>query len=66
MCQMKYLFEYCDMKKAFELAKVEQREDFCYGYIPNEPLFDLAERIALKNKNNGEYPIIWPWMINSL
>lgn len=60
MCQVKYLFEYCDMDKCFEIAKREQREEYNAGYFPDEPLFEHAERIALKKC--GGYPVEFPWL----
>jgi hypothetical protein len=60
MCQMKYLFDYCDMDTCFEKAKKEQQEEYDAGYFPDCSLFDQAELIALKKM--GGYPKIWPWV----
>ena len=59
MCQMKFLFEYCDMDEAFEKAKDNFRE---YGErYDKEELFNEAERIALQ-KTRG-YPDKFPWLL---
>jgi len=60
MCQVKYLFDYCHMDDCFEIAKKEQRDEIKAGYYPDEPLFDHAERIALKKC--GGYPEVYPWL----
>ncbi len=60
MCQMKYLFDYCDMDDCFEEAKTRRQEEYDAGYFPDMPLFDEAEQIALKNA--GGYPQVFPWM----
>jgi hypothetical protein len=64
MCQMKYLYDYCDMDSAYEEARENQIEEFNAGYFPDCSLFDEAELIALKNKGHKEckYPNKWPWM----
>lgn len=59
MCQMKYLYNYCDMNKIYKETKNEKNKNpylFCYKSI-----FDVAERKALM-KNNGNYPEQWPWL----
>lgn len=63
MCQMNYLYKYCDMDNAFNKAKDEHDEELGAGYFPDEPLFDVAERIALRTKG-GNYPAVWPWLNN--
>ena len=60
MCQMKYLYDYCDMQKCFEKARKEQDDELKNGYFPDIPLFDQAEYIALKKR--GGYPKIFPWL----
>lgn len=62
MCEMKYLFEYCNMNACKEEAFEMQREEFCAGYIPDVPVFEQAEMIALKKYSNGRYPDVFPWM----
>lgn len=65
MCQMKYLYEYCDFQKYFNKAKQKREKQreldrmlHMRTYF-NESLFDHAERLALKEHN---YPPIYPWM----
>ena len=62
MCEMKYLFEYCDMDSAFEEAK-EQYRELGMRYDPQE-LFEDAERIALcdEDGNYEGYPEVFPWL----
>lgn len=57
MCQMRYLYDYCDMNQAFRQAKDKNRRN---GYEGD--LFDIAERIAIKGKG---YPSEWPWLVGS-
>jgi len=64
MCEMKYLYDYCDMDDAFQTAKDDQNEELNAGYFPDEPLFDHAERIALE-KHGGGYPNVFPWMVKN-
>ena len=57
MCEMKFLFEFCDMKSAFDSAK----EDWCNDYFHDGwKLLDFAEIIALEEV--GGYPSIFPWL----
>lgn len=60
MCQIHYLFNYCNMNKYIKQANDEQNEEFNAGYIPDISVFDQAEMIVLKEI--GEYPEIWPWI----
>lgn len=60
MCQMKYLFDYCNMNHYLEKAHREQREELKAGYFPDCSAFDHAEWMAL-NKY-GKYPQNWPWI----
>lgn len=60
MCQVKYLFDYCNLQHYFDIAKQERREELEAGYFPDEPLFDHAERLALKD--HGGFPDVYPWM----
>ena len=53
--QMKFLYEYCDIKKAFDKAKKERQNGYCY-----ESLFDMVEEMAIKEK--GGYPTVYPWL----
>lgn len=61
MCQMKYLYDYCDMNNAYENEKALNDEEFNAEYFPDVPIIDLAEDIALK-RNGGKYPDVWPWL----
>ena len=58
MCQMKYLYEYCNMGSAFQKAKIEIKK-YGNGYNCHQELFDSAEDIALGHK---AYPTEWPWL----
>lgn len=55
MCQMKYLYDYCDFNKYFQQARNNSDR-----YNRDEPLFDKAERLALKAC--GGYPKVFPWL----
>ena len=59
MCQMKYLYDYCDMDKAF--IKADRYKEDClneYGCF-DEKLMDVAEVYAMRGKS---YPDKWPWI----
>ena len=64
MCQMKYLFEYCNM----EDWQYEAYDKYCEirdaGYFPDFRVFDKAEEIALNKYSNGKYPKVFPWLVN--
>lgn len=60
MCQMRYLYDYCDFDTCFEQARQNQREERRAGYYPDSNLFDDAEHIALRRF--GGYPTTWPWL----
>jgi hypothetical protein len=62
MCQMRYLFEYCNMNECKEEAYNNQIEIFNAGYFPDCSVFEEAEFIALDKYSNGKYPKIFPWM----
>lgn len=62
MCQMKYLYDYCNMNECYQEAYEEQQEEFNAGYIPDCTVFEQAELIALDRY--GNYPTIWPWLNN--
>jgi hypothetical protein len=62
MCQMKYLYDYCNFDACFEQARENQREERRAGYYPDSNLFDEAEHIALQRY--GPYPDSWPWLNN--
>ena len=57
MCEMKFLFEFCDMQSAFD----ETKEDyFDFMRIEGYTRFSLAEEAALEKV--GDYPKIFPWL----
>lgn len=60
MCQMKYLYDYCRMEKCYKRAVRKQNIEWEAGYIPDIPLWDQAEMIALDKY--GPYPREWPWL----
>lgn len=60
MCQMKYLYDYCDMNDCCEQAYEEQQDEYRAGYFPDCTVFEQAEMIALKK--HGKYPDQWPWL----
>jgi hypothetical protein len=63
MCEMKFLYEYCDMNAAYEKAKqnfYNSRYDRYERYNTQE-IFEDAERIALRRSNG--YPKIFPWLV---
>jgi hypothetical protein len=61
MCEMKYLYDYCDMDGAYEIAHKEYYEVLNAGYFPDVDILTEAEHIALR-KNGGRYPARWPWL----
>lgn len=65
MCEMKYLYEYCNMKSI--------REQVYMNYVNSESVKDYkgtistqAEKIALETHSNGTYPDIFPWENNKI
>jgi len=63
MCQMKYLFDYCNMDHYLEKAHEANQDEYNAGYIPDSSPFDDAEWMALKKHGvNGKYPKDWPWL----
>jgi len=61
MCEMKYLYDYCDMDNCFKKTKRERAEELEYEYHSDMSLFDEAELIALrKYGHKGSYPKKWP------
>lgn len=59
MCQMKYLFDYCDMRKVLHEVGKEYDETLDAGYIPDFRVFDYAEYTILQTTS---YPETWPWL----
>lgn len=66
MAEMKYLFEYCHMKKCKKEAYDELYNCSYYDPYYNEILFDMAENMALKKYSNGKYPIVFPWQVQEI
>lgn len=62
MCQMKYLYDYCNMDECCAEAYEEQQEEYRAGYFPDCTVFEQAELIALDRY--GKYPDVWPWLKN--
>jgi hypothetical protein len=63
MCQMKYLFEYCNMDKYLEEVREEHNRIYEAGYYPDGTMFEVAENMALeKHGENKKYPETWPWL----
>jgi hypothetical protein len=62
MCEMKYLFEYCNMTECKDIAYKEYCEELNAGYFPDCSVFDSAERIALQKYSGGKYPDVFPWI----
>jgi hypothetical protein len=58
MCQMKYLYDYCDMVRYLDRARASYVHDWDEQYCS---VHDLAEDLALNAKGN-RYPKAWPWM----
>ena len=60
MCQMKYLFEYKDMRKMLVKVNNDQEEELDAGYFPDITVFQQAEWNIMKKKS---YPRLWhfPW-----
>ena len=61
MCEMKYLFEYCDMTSAFTEARNDYEYEFDFIEL-GKSLLDVAEEIALE-KIGGSYPDKFPWLL---
>jgi len=59
MCQMKYLFDYCNMREMLNHVAREHEETLEAGYFPDMGVFEEAEFNVL-NSIRG-YPIVWPW-----
>jgi hypothetical protein len=64
MCQMKYLFEYCNMNECKNEAYEEYRNIRAMGLYPDFKVFERAEDIALEKYSNGKYPKVFPWLKN--
>lgn len=61
MCQMRFLFDYCNMRQVLEKVGQEQYEELDAGYIPDVPVFEWAEFLILEEIKS--YPTEWPWIV---
>lgn len=60
MCEMKYLYEYCNMKKELKEVEREHIQTLNAGYVPDMSVFQEAEDNILRRI--GDYPEEWPWI----
>lgn len=60
MCQMKFLYDYNDMKNVLDTVAKDFNETLEAGYIPDYDVFGYSEYIVLE-KIGGEYPDVYPW-----
>jgi len=58
MCEMKYLYEYCNMKA----CKKKARRDADMHYYYPGMITDLATSMALNKYSNGVFPDVFPWL----
>ena len=65
MCEMNYLYEYCDMKNIKTKVYNEYLNNGCTKNY-EENISSYAEKIALEKYSGGTYPMIFPWEINTL
>ena len=65
MCEMKYLYEYCNMKSIREQVYMDYVNS---GYVKNneDTITTQAEKIALETHSNGIYPVAFPWENNKV
>lgn len=61
MCQMKYLYEYCNMKKIKSDVYNEYLENIATGIKSESNVTSRAEKLALNTYSNSYYPKIYPW-----
>ena len=59
MCEMKFLFEYCNFRNEIQNVKEEHGEISEAGYFPDCSTFEEAEYNILRYTN---YPDKWPWL----
>ena len=62
MCEMKYLYDYCEMDKCRDEAYKNYIDEMNNGYIPDMRVCEMAEIIALDKYSNGKYPEKFPWL----
>jgi hypothetical protein len=58
MCQMKYLYDYCDMVRYLDRARARYEHDWDEQ---DWSVHDRAENMAL-GATGSRYPQVWPWM----
>lgn len=56
MCQMKYLYDYCNINACFEQAKKN------HDIFSDSTIMDEAERLAILKSPLKKYPEKWPWL----
>ena len=61
MCQMKYLYEYCNMKQIKSQVYKQYRNELSRGIISESNVSSRAEKIALDTYSYGKYPDKYPW-----
>lgn len=61
MCQMKYLYEHCNMKKIKQDVYKEYLANNSRGVKLEANVSTRAEKIALDTYSNSYYPKIYPW-----
>lgn len=62
MCQMKYLYDYCEMRNELDNVEDEHIETIEAGYYPDCSVFDEAEDNILRRIGEyPEYPNKYPW-----
>ena len=59
MCEMKYLYEYCNMKACKKKARADADMTFYYPGM----ISDIATEIALDKYSNGKFPDVFPWLV---
>jgi len=59
MCQMRYLYDYCNFDEIYEKVWRNIRE--YEHYVDSQEVFDTAEHKVLKTC--GGYPSVFPWML---
>lgn len=62
MCQMKFLYEYNNMKSILDKVENEYYEICNAGYFPDFEVFPEAERLVLEKIK--EYPKVYPWQLD--
>ena len=64
MCEMKYLFEYCNMDECKQIIYDKYDSDSSDSSESiNVSIFDQAEKLALDKYSSGKYPVVFPWLI---